>query len=194
MSLQTVKSRKNFLKNSFLLASWKSLTKITGSGSISQRHGSANPDPDPDPHQNVIDPQRNTRSRILVPYTFRIIPYFRELSNNLFCFWKVLNSLSIKFEDPGSCPCLTPVQSGMKISGSGIIFPDPQHCMSHDIPVRGITTQILFYVCLLLYNRRTWDHREGAGTTIQQCCGSWMSIPDPNFFHPGSLIQGQKVF
>jgi hypothetical protein len=29
------------------------MTKIAGSGSISQRHGSA----DPDPHQNVIDPQ-----------------------------------------------------------------------------------------------------------------------------------------
>jgi hypothetical protein len=29
--------------------------KIEGSGSISQRHGSA--DPDPDPHQNVTDPE-----------------------------------------------------------------------------------------------------------------------------------------
>ncbi len=31
------------------------MTKIAGSGSINQRHGS--PDPDPDPHQNVMDPQ-----------------------------------------------------------------------------------------------------------------------------------------
>ncbi len=31
------------------------MSKIGGSGSISQRHGSA--DPDPDPHQNVMDPQ-----------------------------------------------------------------------------------------------------------------------------------------
>jgi hypothetical protein len=31
------------------------VTKIAGSGSISQRHGSE--DPDPDPPQNVIDPQ-----------------------------------------------------------------------------------------------------------------------------------------
>jgi hypothetical protein len=33
------------------------MTKIagSGSGSISQRHGSE--DPDPDPHQNVMDPQ-----------------------------------------------------------------------------------------------------------------------------------------
>jgi hypothetical protein len=37
-----------------LLASCRSMTKISGSlsGSISQRHGSA--DPDPDPHQNVM--------------------------------------------------------------------------------------------------------------------------------------------
>jgi hypothetical protein len=25
-----------------------------------------------------------------------------------------------------------------------------------------------------------------------QCCGSGMFIPDPNFFNPGSRIQGQK--
>jgi hypothetical protein len=43
-----------------LLASWRSMAKIarsgpeSGSGSISQRHGSA--DPDPDPQQNVMDP------------------------------------------------------------------------------------------------------------------------------------------
>jgi hypothetical protein len=32
------------------------MTKIAGSGSISQRQGSA--DPDPDPPQNVMDPQQ----------------------------------------------------------------------------------------------------------------------------------------
>ncbi len=39
------------------MASWRSMTKIegSGSGSISQRHESA--DPDPDPPQNVMDPQ-----------------------------------------------------------------------------------------------------------------------------------------
>ncbi len=37
------------------MTSWRSMTKIAGSGSrsISQRHGSA--DPDPDPHQNVME-------------------------------------------------------------------------------------------------------------------------------------------
>jgi hypothetical protein len=33
------------------------MTKIAGSGSISQRHGSADPDPEPDPHQIVMDPE-----------------------------------------------------------------------------------------------------------------------------------------
>ncbi len=44
--------QKNFLEIIFLLAFWRSMRKIAGSGSesISQRHGSANPDPDP--HQN----------------------------------------------------------------------------------------------------------------------------------------------
>ncbi len=59
MYLQKVISRKtkqkNFLKNLFLLVSWRLMTKMAGfrSGSISQSHGSA----DPDPHQNVMDPQ-----------------------------------------------------------------------------------------------------------------------------------------
>ncbi len=35
------------------MASWRSMTKIAGSGSISQRHGSA----DPDPHKNVMEPK-----------------------------------------------------------------------------------------------------------------------------------------
>ncbi len=44
---------------SFLLASWRSMMKIEGSesGSISQRHGSADPEPDLNPHQSVMDPQ-----------------------------------------------------------------------------------------------------------------------------------------
>ena len=39
------------------------MTKIAGPGSISQRHGSA--DPDPDPHQNVMDPERCRKELIL---------------------------------------------------------------------------------------------------------------------------------
>jgi hypothetical protein len=34
----------------------------SGSGSISQMHGSA--DPDPDPHQNVMDPQHWTEPTV----------------------------------------------------------------------------------------------------------------------------------
>ncbi len=51
--------QENFFKIIFLLASPRLMTKIeeygSRSGSISQRHGSA--DPDLDPHQNVMDPQ-----------------------------------------------------------------------------------------------------------------------------------------
>ncbi len=57
MYLQKVICGKAFFKISFLLASWswRSMIKIagSGSGSISQRHESA----DPDPHQNVMEPQ-----------------------------------------------------------------------------------------------------------------------------------------
>jgi hypothetical protein len=43
------------------------MMKISGSGSISQRHGSA--DLDPDSHQNVIDPQHCYK-----PATPRVTP------------------------------------------------------------------------------------------------------------------------
>jgi hypothetical protein len=50
MYLQKVISRKTFL-NVFFVGNLK--VNDENSGSISQRHGSA----DPDPHQNVMDPQ-----------------------------------------------------------------------------------------------------------------------------------------
>ncbi len=53
MYLQTVISRKNFKQKLFFVDILKSLTKKAGTGSISQRHGSA----DPDPIQNVMDPE-----------------------------------------------------------------------------------------------------------------------------------------
>ncbi len=53
-------------KKLFLLASWRSMTEIAGSGSssryISQRHGSV----DPDPHQNVMGPQQFYLNNILL--------------------------------------------------------------------------------------------------------------------------------
>ncbi len=56
-----VPSKSNRQKNNFLLSTWRSLTKITGSGSaswsISQRYGCADPDPHPDLYQNFMDPQ-----------------------------------------------------------------------------------------------------------------------------------------
>ncbi len=57
MYLQKVISKKNY----FLLTTWRSLMKITGSGSasgsISQRYGCADPDPHPDLYQNFMDLQ-----------------------------------------------------------------------------------------------------------------------------------------
>ncbi len=42
------------------------MTKIAGSGSISQRHEFA--DPDPDPHQNVMDPEHWLEVQIFVNF------------------------------------------------------------------------------------------------------------------------------
>ncbi len=52
----------DFLKSTFkilfLLASWRSMMKIEGSGSFSQMHGSAGPDP----HRNVMDPEHCSKT------------------------------------------------------------------------------------------------------------------------------------
>jgi hypothetical protein len=63
----TSSSLKNYVKvhsksTYFLLPSYRSMTKIAGSGSISQRHGSA----DTDPRQNVMDPQYSIGEKKLV--------------------------------------------------------------------------------------------------------------------------------
>ncbi len=50
------------------MASWRSMTKIAGSGSISQRQGSA--DLDPDPHQNVMDPQQWLLKKFIIIQLF----------------------------------------------------------------------------------------------------------------------------
>jgi hypothetical protein len=52
MCLRVSNKKKNMKKNFFGIL--KSLKKGVGSGSVSQRYGSA----DPDPHQNVTDPQQ----------------------------------------------------------------------------------------------------------------------------------------
>jgi hypothetical protein len=49
-----VLSIRNEHKNYFLLASWRSLIKRVGSGTVSQRYRS---EEDPDPYQNVTDPK-----------------------------------------------------------------------------------------------------------------------------------------
>ncbi len=63
MYLQKVISRKTFFqKISFLLASWRSMTKKAKSGSKGQQHGSA---VRTDPYQNVMNPQHCLVSRLL---------------------------------------------------------------------------------------------------------------------------------
>ncbi len=50
------------------------MTEIAGSGSISQRHRSA--DPDPDPPQNVMDPQHCNEVKKLLLFTLILISNF----------------------------------------------------------------------------------------------------------------------
>jgi hypothetical protein len=64
-------SYKKKINEKIFLASLKSLQKGVGSGSISQRHGTA----DPDPHQNVTDPQHWKKGDLLHLLSFMIHSY-----------------------------------------------------------------------------------------------------------------------
>ncbi len=108
------------------------MTKIAGSGSISQCHESA--DPDPDPHQNVMDPEhccrlflglgspvwRSTRKYIDILknsnyiQTDRFLNFWSPKSHDLkkFCFWieiKCLLSHLGRYDDGA-----VPLQSGIR--------------------------------------------------------------------------------
>jgi hypothetical protein len=50
------------------------MTKKAGSGSISQKHGSA--DPDPDPPQNVMDPHHCLKEILVANATLFLDSYF----------------------------------------------------------------------------------------------------------------------
>jgi hypothetical protein len=73
------------------------MMKISGSasGSISQRHGSADLDPDPDSHQNVMDPQHcykpatpaSDPCKVQVQSTGTYLPYALSV---LFTRWSVV--------------------------------------------------------------------------------------------------------
>ncbi len=111
------------------------MKKIAGSGSesgsISQRHGSA--DPNPDPPQNVMEPQHWWKRNDLffkgfvgtVPHCSLFIP------NIIHSFIRIWNPgwlknpffgiQILKFFDADPGP-------GWKKFGSGMDIPDPQHC------------------------------------------------------------------
>jgi hypothetical protein len=73
------------------------MTKIAGSGSISQRHGSADPDPYPDPHQNcawirkIASNIQSSNLKIPEPMVIYWNRKWKLLSRNLF-FPRVLAS------------------------------------------------------------------------------------------------------
>ncbi len=135
-----------------MLASWRSMTKKagSGSGSISQRHGSA--DPDPDSLQNVMDQEhcllvtfvRKTKRllvtfiRIRVPtksWTVTLFTILRNLCLKKVKITKILPLPFYVFAGPGSGvhdPINGIQESKNQDSGSGINFPYFQHSLSID--------------------------------------------------------------
>ncbi len=75
-------------KKVFLLASWRSMTKIagSGSGSTSQKHGSE--DPDPDLPQNVMDPEHCFYEQHLWSNLVKKTNTTQELMTNKYGIWQ----------------------------------------------------------------------------------------------------------
>jgi hypothetical protein len=72
----------------------------SASGSISQRHGSA----DPDPHQNVIDPQHCFGHKLYVfSHSYWLVPLFPIPSKNIFpCRTSSVGNDILGFDSSGS--------------------------------------------------------------------------------------------
>ncbi len=74
----------------------------SASGSISQRHGSANPNPHPDPHQNVMDPQHWLCLWILGSITF-LDPWYHGRRNykdttvNVVIYWCLIEFIDWRY-------------------------------------------------------------------------------------------------
>jgi hypothetical protein len=86
MNLQKVPQQKETLgKKQFFIGVLRYIAKIAGSGSISQRHGSA----DPDPYQNVTDPQhyfrepKSYKNKLLMLEGFTLACHLRRA-----CYWR----------------------------------------------------------------------------------------------------------
>ncbi len=75
------------------------MTKIAGSGSISQRHGSAGPDPDPDPHEICLDPEH--WFQLYESYCENKLLYLYLLETFRYCLATDPDAASTPDPDPG---------------------------------------------------------------------------------------------
>ncbi len=87
----------------------RSVMKIEGSGSISQRHGSA----DPDPHQNVMDPQ----------HCFKVRFY-----NTIFNHWSIPLNMGLDILSRASVPARESqlLQGHLHVLPHGHLWQDPR--------------------------------------------------------------------
>jgi hypothetical protein len=139
------------------------------SGSISQRHGSADPDPDPDPPQNVMDPQHCFLSRVHLSTSFEDFFLLSAVNSRYYLLIFGLIEITIFFyiffsvADPGSGSFFYPE------SGIGF-FRIPTHISETLV---GVKSAII--LCQL------------AQTFVCTCC-SWIRDPKSGWIKIRSLI------
>jgi hypothetical protein len=180
-------------KISFLLASWRSMTKITGSGSISQRHGSE--DPDPDPPQNVMDPEH-----WLLLVRFEITNRLKRTSLPGFLSYPGWNTwwttrFTVERAAPYRSWCASPWREGHETVGSG---------MASFSPCPPLTYRIFLVVLWrhLWLGRKLYDESLNLIGNLLQCTTSgepgfdlplWCWGPDLRKLRQGSKLQIAEI-
>ena len=140
------KQKKCLNKNCFLLASWRSMTKKAGSGSISQRHGFA----DPDPLVRGMDPRIRIHSKMSWLRNTEII-YLYVMS--IICpgswvagWWSYRVAWAARWESSWT----------KTRAGAGPPF-------ASSTPVNFCTSHTRIYVILLAQARTIWTENQGTG-------------------------------
>jgi len=129
----------------------------SGSGSISKRHGSA----DPDPHQNVTDPQHCL--------LLTIPPALQELS-------------AAQAEQDAIRSKLAALEKKIIVGGENLLEKAEEQERLLEASARELDETIKKEQILRCLFRCISALRDRG---ISQCCGSGMFIPDLYFSHPG---------
>jgi hypothetical protein len=147
------------------------MTKMAGSGSISQRHGS----PNPDPHQNVMDPQHCLPPLFYGPRAERVLP-----PNLFWCAEPSCLSFGWRFPDADGWDARTPINH--------VGYPSFPRLLGFTSPSPATSYVIHVHVCAVSYLQ---GHESSKGHIVQ---GTQIQrIQNPRLIIQGQIVRGYNI-